>query len=202
MVSAVLGVPLLVLILLAPMAGALMIALLPEHRPALIRRVAVTAASLSLAGAVYAILTYNTAAGGYQHEVCVPPEDVVGRVGDQALGTVPPVVGVHRLARTRSEFGREQPTGVRIPPRDDPDQADRVDPAERLRRGGGARGRCDQAHGIRCVLIDRDLAGSDEDWRAWVEPPRRRHHAVGFSERILDRAYTRRITSEYLRLYN
>ncbi len=72
MVSAVLGVPLLVLILLAPMAGALMIALLPEHRPALIRRVAVTAASLSLAGAVYAILTYNTAAGGYQHEVCVP----------------------------------------------------------------------------------------------------------------------------------
>jgi len=59
-------------ILLAPAAGALILCLIREDRYALIRRIAVAATTLPLLGALYAIGTYDTAAGGYQHSLFVP----------------------------------------------------------------------------------------------------------------------------------
>ena len=64
--------PLPLLILLAPTIGALLLCAIPEARPALVRRIAVTAAAVSLAGAAAAVFTYHLAAGGYQHAVQVP----------------------------------------------------------------------------------------------------------------------------------
>ena len=66
------AVPLSLVILLAPIIGALTILLLPQQRAALIRRVSVAAMSVSLAGAVACLATYRTAVGGYQHEVFIP----------------------------------------------------------------------------------------------------------------------------------
>ncbi len=63
--------PLLPVILLAPAVAALALCVVPHERHALIRRVAVFAASVSLAGAVIALWTYQ-ASGGYQHELRVP----------------------------------------------------------------------------------------------------------------------------------
>ncbi len=64
--------PVLVLILLAPAFGALILCLVRDDRRALIRRIAVASTMLPLLGALYAIGTYNTALGGYQHELFVP----------------------------------------------------------------------------------------------------------------------------------
>ncbi|MDP3703509.1 MAG: NADH-quinone oxidoreductase subunit M, partial [Candidatus Omnitrophota bacterium] len=64
--------PLSLVILLAPIIGALIILLLPQQRAALIRRVSVAAMSVSLAGTVAALATYRPAVGGYQHEVFIP----------------------------------------------------------------------------------------------------------------------------------
>jgi len=64
--------PLPLVILLAPVLGALIILCLPSERHALIRRVSVAAMGVSLAGAVTALATYRPAVGGYQHEVFIP----------------------------------------------------------------------------------------------------------------------------------
>jgi NADH-quinone oxidoreductase subunit M len=64
--------PLTAIILLAPTLGALAIAAVRQGQDALVRRLAVLSTSLSLAAAVWAILTYDRAAGGYQHELFVP----------------------------------------------------------------------------------------------------------------------------------
>ncbi len=64
--------PLSAIILFSPAVGALLLCAIQESRHALIRRVAVTSAVISLAGAMTLLLTYNAAAGGYQHEVLVP----------------------------------------------------------------------------------------------------------------------------------
>ena len=65
-------IPATLLILLAPVAGALVLCLVREAQHALIRRIAVAATSVSLAGATYVAATYHIAAGGYQHEILVP----------------------------------------------------------------------------------------------------------------------------------
>ena len=64
--------PLLVLILLAPLAGAVALCAVPQDRPMLIRRIAVVATTLSLAGAALALASYDRARGGYQYECFVP----------------------------------------------------------------------------------------------------------------------------------
>ncbi|MBI4004141.1 MAG: NADH-quinone oxidoreductase subunit M [Candidatus Omnitrophica bacterium] len=64
--------PLPLVILFAPVLGALIILCLPSERTALIRRVSVAVMGVSLAGAVAALATYETARGGYQHEVFIP----------------------------------------------------------------------------------------------------------------------------------
>jgi len=60
------------LVLLAPTVGALLLCLVPAEQHATIRRIAVGATTVSLLGAIYAILTYDAAKGGYQHELLVP----------------------------------------------------------------------------------------------------------------------------------
>lgn len=65
-------IPVASLILLAPALGALALCAVREAHHALIRRIAVASTALSLLGAGYAAITYDTAAGGYQHEVVVP----------------------------------------------------------------------------------------------------------------------------------
>jgi NADH-quinone oxidoreductase subunit M len=64
--------PLSLLILLSPTLGVLILCTLKASQAALVRRVAVAAATVSLAGAIIAAVTYNTAAGGIQHELLVP----------------------------------------------------------------------------------------------------------------------------------
>ncbi|MBI4597043.1 MAG: NADH-quinone oxidoreductase subunit M [Candidatus Omnitrophica bacterium] len=64
--------PLSLLILLAPTIGALLLSVMPEDRPALIRRIAVAATAIALVGALLAITRYNTTIGGYQHETMIP----------------------------------------------------------------------------------------------------------------------------------
>ena len=66
------SLPLSLIILLAPALGAIVLCLVPEDRHALIRRIAVASTLISLMGAGFAIATYNSNAGGYQHEVFVP----------------------------------------------------------------------------------------------------------------------------------
>ena len=68
----IITLPLPVLILLAPALGAVALVVVRDHHHALVRRIAVTASSLSLIGAITAFATYNRSAGGYQHEVFVP----------------------------------------------------------------------------------------------------------------------------------
>ena len=63
---------LLLVVLLAPAAGAVLACAVPAGREALLRRIAVAATAIALAGATAAALTYDVAAGGYQHEVLVP----------------------------------------------------------------------------------------------------------------------------------
>lgn len=65
-------VPLSLLILLSPMAGVLLILLVPGDRPRLVRRLATAAVTVSLAAAGWAIWTYDAAAGGYQHTLALP----------------------------------------------------------------------------------------------------------------------------------
>ena len=65
-------IPVSLVILLSPMAGVLLIGLLPERRAAWIRRIAAAATTLSLAGALYLTATYDAARGGFQHEAHVP----------------------------------------------------------------------------------------------------------------------------------
>ena len=65
-------VPVTLVMLLAPLLGALILCALPQHRMRLLRGIAVGSVSLSLAAALYAIFTYRTAAGGYQHEILLP----------------------------------------------------------------------------------------------------------------------------------
>ena len=63
---------LLVIILFSPIAGALLLCLVPQDRHALIRRIAVAATVPSLLGALYATLTFRPPAPGtYLHEVLV-----------------------------------------------------------------------------------------------------------------------------------
>ncbi len=64
--------PPLLLILLAPACGALVLCVVPEDRHALIRRIALAAATLSLTGALLVTVGYNTGRAGYQQEVFVP----------------------------------------------------------------------------------------------------------------------------------
>ncbi len=66
------ALPLLLVILLAPALAALALCAVPQSQTALVRRIAVAATSLSLAGALTALVTYDRTAGGYQHEVFVP----------------------------------------------------------------------------------------------------------------------------------
>ena len=58
--------------LAAALLGAIAILLTPADRPAWVRRLAVTAASAALAAAFAMVLTYDRAAGGYQHELVLP----------------------------------------------------------------------------------------------------------------------------------
>ena len=64
--------PLSGLILAAPALGALALMVVPNRRHAFVRRIAVAATSVSLAGAIGAMVTYHRASGGYQHELAVP----------------------------------------------------------------------------------------------------------------------------------
>ncbi len=64
--------PLLLTILLAPMVGALLLLFVREDQTAVVRRVALASVSVSLAGAVAALLTYDRVLGGFQHEVFWP----------------------------------------------------------------------------------------------------------------------------------
>jgi len=64
--------PLAQLTLFAPACGALALLCVPASRPALVRRIAVFAASVSLAAALWMLVTYDAAVGGYQHDVLVP----------------------------------------------------------------------------------------------------------------------------------
>lgn len=91
-------VPVALLILLAPIVGAVLLCMVRDHQHALIRRVSVLATSLSLLGALYAIATYNRAAGGYQHEVLVPWISSLGigfHIGVDGISTV--LVLLHAL---------------------------------------------------------------------------------------------------------
>ena len=65
-------IPVTLVMLLAPLLAAVGLCAIPQSRVALIRRVAVGATSLSLAAAIYAILTYQPAVGGFQHAVNLP----------------------------------------------------------------------------------------------------------------------------------
>ena len=66
------GFPLLAVILLAPMVGALLILLVPQQQTRWVQRIAVTATSCSLLGALWIARHYDQASGGYQFEVFVP----------------------------------------------------------------------------------------------------------------------------------
>jgi len=59
--------PLPLVILLAPVLGALIILCLPSQRPALIRRVSVAAMGVSLEGAATHLDTHRADIRGYQH---------------------------------------------------------------------------------------------------------------------------------------
>jgi NADH-quinone oxidoreductase subunit M len=59
-------------ILLSPALGALILCAVPNTRHALIRRIAVLATALSLAGAVALACTYEVTLGGYQHQIHLP----------------------------------------------------------------------------------------------------------------------------------
>ncbi|MBI4341640.1 MAG: NADH-quinone oxidoreductase subunit M [Candidatus Omnitrophica bacterium] len=63
---------LLLIILLAPVAGALALLCLPDNQPAWARRIAVASTSVSLAGAVFAIATYHIPNGGFQYDLLIP----------------------------------------------------------------------------------------------------------------------------------
>ena len=65
-------IPLSGLILAAPALGALALMVVPNRRHAFVRRIAVATTSVSLAGAIGAMVTYHRASGGYQHELAVP----------------------------------------------------------------------------------------------------------------------------------
>ena len=82
---------LLPLILFAPAVGALLLTLIPENRPDLVRRVAVLVTGISLAGALHAIFHYQTAAGGFQYEVLKPWLPQLGiqfHLGADGIGVV------------------------------------------------------------------------------------------------------------------
>ncbi len=66
------AIPLPLLILLAPALGALVLCMVGSGRDALVRRIAVVSTSVSLLGALLAIMRYDPAAGGYQHELLIP----------------------------------------------------------------------------------------------------------------------------------
>ena len=65
-------VPAPVVMLMAPLLAALGLCAIPQRRVALIRRVAVGSTSLCLAAALYAVVTYQPAVGGFQHTVSIP----------------------------------------------------------------------------------------------------------------------------------
>jgi len=65
-------IPLTLLILLSPTVGVLILCTLKASQAALVRRVALAATTVSLAGAICAAVTYNTATAGIQHEFLVP----------------------------------------------------------------------------------------------------------------------------------
>ena len=90
--------PVTLLILLPPALGALLLCVVGQDRTALIRRIAVTATTLPLLGAGYLALTYDIAAGGYQHEVLVPWIESLGigfHLGVDGISTV--LVLLHAL---------------------------------------------------------------------------------------------------------
>jgi len=64
--------PLAPVALLAPACGALALLFIPAARPALVRRVAVFAVTVSLLAALGMIVTYDTSIGGYQHDLLMP----------------------------------------------------------------------------------------------------------------------------------
>ena len=65
-------VPLLPVIVFAPILGALVLCLIPHHQPQWIRRVAVVASAVPLLLALRLIWTYNRLIGGYQFEISMP----------------------------------------------------------------------------------------------------------------------------------
>ena len=64
--------PWLATVLLAPAVGAAAVCCLPERSAAWARRIAVAATGVSLAGALAVAAGYDTALGGYQHELRIP----------------------------------------------------------------------------------------------------------------------------------
>ena len=59
-------------LILAPLAGALLIFLTPGAQSTRVRRIAVAAATVTLAAAVWLFVTYHRAQGRYQHEFLLP----------------------------------------------------------------------------------------------------------------------------------
>src|SRR3989338_4115381 len=64
--------PWLLIALLAPSVGVVLLIVVPERAHAWVRRIAAASVTCSLAAALAAVLTYDRAAGGFQHEVMVP----------------------------------------------------------------------------------------------------------------------------------
>ncbi|MBI3088312.1 MAG: NADH-quinone oxidoreductase subunit M [Candidatus Omnitrophica bacterium] len=64
--------PIVLVILLAPAAAALLLCLVPQHRPDWARRISVLATGIPLGLALWLVGHYDRAAGGYQYEVFVP----------------------------------------------------------------------------------------------------------------------------------
>lgn len=66
------GIPILSLIMLAPMLGAIIILLMPKDKHEAIRTVALVASGISLALSAYVTFAYNRAQGGFQFEEQMP----------------------------------------------------------------------------------------------------------------------------------
>ena len=60
------------MILLAPMVGVLILCLLPASQTQWVRRIAVLATGISLAGALHIVFHYDRQTAGYQFNVLVP----------------------------------------------------------------------------------------------------------------------------------
>ncbi|MBI2884652.1 MAG: NADH-quinone oxidoreductase subunit M [Candidatus Omnitrophica bacterium] len=89
---------LLSLVLLAPAAASLLLCLVPSRQAAWVRRIAVLATGLSLAGALAIVWRYDRSLAGYQFEVVVPWISSLGislHLGVDGIGAV--LVLLHAL---------------------------------------------------------------------------------------------------------